>query len=64
MAGFRRVLTLGASFALLAAPGVASAAPAGPWDAFNLSPSASRVQLPRDAPSADHPRRVRTSSRG
>ena len=47
MAGLRRVLIVGASFALLASPGAAHAAPAGPWDAFNLSPSAARTQLPR-----------------
>src|SRR5690349_243370 len=47
MSRLRRVLTLGATVALLAAPGAAHAAPTGPWDAFNLSPSASRVQLPR-----------------
>ena len=47
MAGFRRALTMGATVALLASPGVAQAAPAGPWDAFNLSPSAARTQLPR-----------------
>ena len=47
MAGFRRVLGLGASVVVLAAPSAAHAAPAGPWDAFNLSPSATRAQLPR-----------------
>jgi hypothetical protein len=47
MPGLRRVLTLGASVVLLAAPSAAHAAPAGPWDAFNLSPSATRTQLPR-----------------
>src|SRR3954451_2625837 len=47
MAGLRGALILGASVALLAAPSAAHAAPAGPWDAFNLSPSATRTQLPR-----------------
>ena len=47
MSRLRRALTLGATVALLAAPGTAHAAPAGPWDAFNLSPSATRTQLPR-----------------
>ena len=32
--------------ALLAAAAPAAAAPPGPWDAFNLSPGADRVQLP------------------
>src|SRR5690242_14962443 len=47
MSRLRRALLAGASVALLAAPSAAQAAPAGPWDAFNLSPDASRLQLPR-----------------
>ncbi len=47
MAGFRRVLIVGASFALLASPGAVRRARRSPWDAFNLSPSAARTQLPR-----------------
>jgi hypothetical protein len=46
MSGLRRTVTLAALTALLA-PGAASAAPSGPWDAFDLSPSAGRTQLPR-----------------
>src|SRR4051795_4089995 len=47
MSNLRRALLVGASVVLLGAPSAAQAAPTGPWDAFNLSPTASRTQLPR-----------------